>query len=121
MDSLFYIIANFNTTWQRIVDVFDSNDENKTSHLIQLFTCGRNMSSLFDHDQQGPARHFEELRQQMKNEREVFIKNDDFIYVYDNTTSKNLFTIALCTNSFLLVIPKKCSSVPLNNCINGAN
>lgn len=115
MDSLFYIITNFNTTWQRIVDVFDSNDENKTSHLIQLFTCGRNMSSLFDHDQQGPARHFEELRQQMKNEREVFIKNDDFIYVYDNTTSKNLFDVIVYSYSFLLVISQKCHSVSLND------
>lgn len=100
MNSLFYIITNFNSTWQRILEVFDSNDENKTSHLIQLFTCGRNMSSLFDHDQQGPARHFEELRQQMKNEREVFIKNDDFKYVYDNTTSENMFYSYL-VNKFL--------------------
>ncbi|XP_054718877.1 phospholipid-transporting ATPase ABCA7-like [Uloborus diversus] len=94
MNNLYYIIMNFNSTWQRIMDVFDSDNENKTSQLIQLFTCGRNMSSLFDHDRQGPARHFEELRQQMKNEREVFVKNDDFKYVYDNTTT------AKCNNLF---------------------
>ena len=93
MNSLFYIISNFNSTFNRILEVFDSDDENKTSHLIQLFTCGRNMSSLFDHDQQGPARHLEELRQQMKNEREIFVKNDDFKYVYDNTTSKYYFCL----------------------------
>ncbi|GFT33344.1 phospholipid-transporting ATPase ABCA1 [Nephila pilipes] len=87
LNSLLNIISNFNSTWQKIIDVFDSDDENRTSHLIQLFTCGRNMSSLFDQDRQGPARHFEELRQQMKNEREVFVKNDDFKYVYDNTTT----------------------------------
>ncbi|KFM79929.1 Retinal-specific ATP-binding cassette transporter, partial [Stegodyphus mimosarum] len=93
MNNLYYIIVNFNTTFQRLLSVFDSNDENKTSHLIQLFTCGRNMSSLFDQDR-GPARHFEELRQQMKNDREIFVKNDDFEYVYDNTTTpkcNNLF------------------------------
>ncbi|KAG8195500.1 hypothetical protein JTE90_010802 [Oedothorax gibbosus] len=87
-DSLFSIVGNLNTTWQKLLEVFDSNDENRTSHLIQILTCGRNMSTLFDQDRQGPARHFEELRQQMKNEREVFVKNDDFKYVYDNTTTK---------------------------------
>ncbi|GIY08391.1 phospholipid-transporting ATPase ABCA1 [Caerostris darwini] len=93
-NSIYDILKHINTTWGKIMDVFDSDDENRTSHLIQLFTCGRNMSTLFDQDRQGPARHFEELRQQMKNEREVFVKNDDFIYVYDNTTTpkcNNLF------------------------------
>ncbi|XP_071041815.1 phospholipid-transporting ATPase ABCA1 isoform X1 [Parasteatoda tepidariorum] len=87
MNNLYYILMNLNTTWQRLVEVFDSDDENKTSQLIQLFTCGRNMSTLFDQDSGGPARHFEELRQQMKNDREISAKNDDFKYVYDNTTT----------------------------------
>ncbi|CAL1298938.1 unnamed protein product [Larinioides sclopetarius] len=93
LNGLYNLLMNVDTTWQRLVEVFITDDENKTSQLIQLFTCGRNMSSLFDQDQGGPARHFEELRQQMKNEREYF-KNDDFKYVYDNTTTpkcNNLF------------------------------
>ncbi|UYV67345.1 ABCA1 [Cordylochernes scorpioides] len=80
------LLSGLRSSYQAVQELGDM--ENATARLLQLSACGRNISTLFDPESQGPIRHIEELKEQIKNNREKLMQKDSYLYEYDNRTTQ---------------------------------
>lgn len=88
LKSLNTLVFETESSIEKLKEIIDFDNENNTVKLIQFAVCGRNTSTFFDPETQGPVRHIEELKEQMKKDREGFGPNKaDYVYSYDNTTT----------------------------------
>ncbi|XP_067120260.1 phospholipid-transporting ATPase ABCA1-like isoform X3 [Centruroides vittatus] len=88
LNSLNILVNQTESSLENLKEIIDFDNENNTVKLIQFAVCGRNTSTFFDPETQGPVRHIEELKEQMKKDREGFGQNRaEYVYSYDNTTT----------------------------------
>ncbi|XP_076353530.1 phospholipid-transporting ATPase ABCA1-like isoform X1 [Tachypleus tridentatus] len=88
LESLWELQNNIQISLEHVQDFLSFESYNTTARLIQVLICGRNTTEFFDPNNQGPARRFEEFKDQLEREREKQEnKNDTQEYKYDNATT----------------------------------